>query len=315
VGKKLVVRSDKTSGTCIDGLVECYVSSEDEFQNLIRIGANNRKIDRTNMNDLSSRSHLIIIIQVKQNNTKSNVCKIGKLNLVDLAGSERVGRTGASGLTLEESKNINKSLSALGNVINALFEKQAFIPYRSSKLTKVLQESVGGNNLTSLIVTCSTAVINEGDTLSTLRFGNRAKAVQNQPKINQEITVEQYKLILAKLDEKFTGLQGYAEQLESVLRKNKIPEPSWAEKSSHLDPQGERKNILDHTTDSEFLGNIYEDSDLQSPKHTQRILELEAQHEILVTSEDKLLSKIKSLEATLLTNQEDYRTILTRHSD
>lgn len=259
-----MVRSDKTSGTCIDGLVECYVSSEDEFQNLIRIGANNRKSDRTNMNDLSSRSHLIIIIQVKQNNTKSNVCKIGKLNLVDLAGSERVGRTGASGLTLEESKNINKSLSALGNVINALFEKQAFIPYRSSKLTKVLQESVGGNNLTSLIVTCSTAVINEGDTLSTLRFGNRAKAVQNQPKINQEITVEQYKLILAKLDEKFTGLQGYAGQLESVLRKNKIPEPSWAEKFSPSEPHGERRNILDHTTDSEFVSTIYEDSDLQS---------------------------------------------------
>ena len=107
--KKLTIKTDKVKGTFVDNLVECYVSTEEEFQNLIRIGSNNRRIERTNMNEVSSRSHLITIIQVKQNNTKKNICKTGKLYLVDLAGSERFSRTQAEGKVMEESKLINLS--------------------------------------------------------------------------------------------------------------------------------------------------------------------------------------------------------------
>lgn len=109
INKKLTIKTDKVKGTFVDNLVECYVSTEEEFQNLIRIGSNNRRIERTNMNEVSSRSHLITIIQVKQNNTKKNICKTGKLYLVDLAGSERFSRTQAEGKVMEESKLINLS--------------------------------------------------------------------------------------------------------------------------------------------------------------------------------------------------------------
>ena len=100
--------------------------------------------------------------------------KIGKLSLVDLAGSEKVGKTGATGQTLEEAKKINKSLSSLGMVINALTDgKSTHIPYRDSKLTRILQESLGGNSRTTLIINCSPSSFNEAETLSTLRFGAR----------------------------------------------------------------------------------------------------------------------------------------------
>lgn len=96
--------------------------------------------------------------------------------MVDLAGSERISKTGAAGETLTEAKNINKSLTALGLVINALTEgKSTHIPYRDSKLTRILQESLGGNSKTSLIITCSPSIFNEAETISTLRFGQRAK--------------------------------------------------------------------------------------------------------------------------------------------
>ena len=102
----------------------------------------------------------------------------------DLAGSEKVEKTEASGSTLEEAKMINKSLSALGNVINALTEskKSGFIPYRDSKLTRILQESLGGNSLTTLVITCSMSQYNDRETLSTFRFGNRAKSIKNAVK-------------------------------------------------------------------------------------------------------------------------------------
>lgn len=141
-------------------------------------GMNNRAVNSTNMNEQSSRSHSIFIIQIIQNNSKDLSTKVGKLYLVDLAGSEKISKTGASGVVLDEAKAINKSLTTLGIVINALTDgKQGHIPYRESKLTRVLQESLGGNARTCLIVTCSPSKFNESETLSTLRFGIRAKVI------------------------------------------------------------------------------------------------------------------------------------------
>lgn len=110
--------------------------------------------------------------------------------MVDLAGSEKISKTGAAGQTLEEAKTINKSLTTLGLVINNLTDgKSTHIPYRDSKLTRVLQESLGGNAKTSLIITCSPAKYNEEETISTLKFGQRAKKIKNKAKINKEYTV------------------------------------------------------------------------------------------------------------------------------
>lgn len=113
---------------------------------------------------------------------------MGKVYFCDLAGSEKIGKTQATGQTLEEAKMINKSLSALGNVINALTESKSgsHIPYRDSKLTRILQESLGGNSQTCLVITCSLSAYNDRETLSTLRFGNRAKNIKNKVKQNAE---------------------------------------------------------------------------------------------------------------------------------
>jgi kinesin family protein 5 len=314
VVKKLNIKTDKNRGTFVDGLVECYVSSGEEFLNLITVGASNRKIERTNMNEVSSRSHLIINIQVKQNNTKQNICKTGKLYLVDLAGSERVSRTGARGQVLEESKLINKSLSALGNVINALFEKQSHVPYRDSRLTRVLQESVGGNNLTSLVITCSAAGINESDTISTLRFGNRAKAVQNQPKINQEITVEQYKLILGKLEEKFFNVQGYAEQLEKVLRVNKVPDRDWTVTMGNGEPLAIEDETLDQIDDRAAAELVPAGDGPKDIRNLEIIAELEDSQYKLQMENEALSKKLKLLESKLASSESEHRTLLEKHT-
>ena len=127
-----------------------------------------------------------------------------KLNLCDLAGSEKVEKTEAKGTTLDEAKMINKSLSALGNVINALTEtkKNTFIPYRDSKLTRILQESLGGNSQTCLVITCSMSQYNDRETLSTLRFGNRAKSIKNAVKCNAQRSAKELQILLNKAEEK-----------------------------------------------------------------------------------------------------------------
>lgn len=126
------------------------------------------------MNSESSRSHSIFQISITQKHTRTGSSKMSKLSLVDLAGSEKAGKTGAIGQTMEEAKKINKSLSSLGNVINALTDgKSVHVPYRDSKLTRILQESLGGNARTSLIINCSPSSYNEAETISTLRFGVR----------------------------------------------------------------------------------------------------------------------------------------------
>eukprot|EP01015_Nassula_variabilis_P035150 TRINITY_DN8786_c0_g1_i2.p1 TRINITY_DN8786_c0_g1~~TRINITY_DN8786_c0_g1_i2.p1 ORF type:complete len:192 (-),score=48.21 TRINITY_DN8786_c0_g1_i2:11-586(-) len=151
-------------------------------------GSSNRTIAATRMNESSSRSHSIFCLTVHQKDTKSDTQKQGKVYFVDLAGSEKIAKTNVTGQQLEEAKNINKSLSALGNVINALTEtkKNVHIPYRDSKLTRMLQESLGGNSQTTLIIACSMCSYNDKETLSTLRFGNRAKSIKNKPMVNVE---------------------------------------------------------------------------------------------------------------------------------
>lgn len=126
------------------------------------------------MNAESSRSHSIFVVTVEQKNLQDMSNRSGTLYLVDLAGSEKVGKTGASGQTLEEAKKINKSLTALGMVINALTDgKSSYVPYRDSKLTRILQESLGGNSKTTLIINASPSSYNVSETVSTLRFGMR----------------------------------------------------------------------------------------------------------------------------------------------
>jgi len=149
----LAVGEDPAAGVYIKGVTEYYVTSKDEVLNLMAQGGDNRATAATGMNAGSSRSHSLFIVTLTQKNGASGECIRGKLYLIDLAGSETVSKTGVSGQQLEELKKINKSLSALGNVINALTDgKSSHIPYRDSKLTRILQEALGGNSRTALII-------------------------------------------------------------------------------------------------------------------------------------------------------------------
>lgn len=170
------------------------------------------------MNEHSSRSHSVFLINVKQENLENQKKLSGKLYLVDLAGSEKVSKTGAEGSVLDEAKNINKSLSALGNVISALADgNKSHIPYRDSKLTRILQESLGGNARTTIVICCSPASFNESETKSTLDFGRRAKTVKNVVCVNEELTAEEWKRRYEREKEKSARLKGKVEKLEAEL--------------------------------------------------------------------------------------------------
>ena len=215
----LQVKEDKGRGIYIQDATEVFVSSPAEMMAVMKTGSSNRSVAATRMNERSSRSHSIFIVHIDQKDVETGTRKSGKLHFVDLAGSEKVGKTNVSGQQLEEAKMINKSLSALGMVINALTERQTFVPYRDSKLTRLLQESLGGNSQTTLVIACSMSSYNDVETLGTLRFGQRAKKIQNKPVVNQErsakellIKLEQAEKEIAKQAEVLQRLQAHIQQ-------------------------------------------------------------------------------------------------------
>ena len=229
----LPVHEEKARGVYVKGLLEIYVSSVQEVFEVMRRGGSARATAATNMNQESSRSHSIFVVTITQKNVETGSAKSGQLFLVDLAGSEKVGKTGASGQTLEEAKKINKSLSALGMVINSLTDgKSTHIPYRDSKLTRILQESLGGNSRTTLIINCSPSSYNDAETLSTLRFGVRAKAIKNKAKINAELSPSELKALLKKAQTQVTTFESYVSTLEGEVQLwrngESVPKERWA---------------------------------------------------------------------------------------
>ncbi|PHH80984.1 hypothetical protein CDD82_1403 [Ophiocordyceps australis] len=228
----LPVHEEKNRGVYVKGLLEIYVSSVQEVYEVMRRGGNARAVAATNMNQESSRSHSIFVITITQKNVETGSAKSGQLFLVDLAGSEKVGKTGASGQTLEEAKKINKSLSALGMVINALTDgKSSHIPYRDSKLTRILQESLGGNSRTTLIINCSPSSYNDAETLGTLRFGTRAKSIKNKAKVNAELSPAELKALLKKAQGQVTSFETYIHGLEGEIQLwragESVPKDKW----------------------------------------------------------------------------------------
>jgi kinesin family protein 5 len=216
----LPIHEEKSRGVYVKGLLEVYVSCVSEVYEVMRRGQSARVVAYTQMNAESSRSHSIFVLTINQKNVADGSNRSGKLYLVDLAGSEKVGKTGASGQTLEEAKKINKSLTALGMVINSLTDgKSTHVPYRDSKLTRILQESLGGNSRTTLIINASPSSFNESETLSTLRFGMRAKSIKNKAKINQELSALELKALLRRVEQQSLTFKDYIELLEGEVAK------------------------------------------------------------------------------------------------
>jgi kinesin family member 11 len=176
--------------TVVQGMEESHIKTANEGLKLLQQGSHKRQVAATKCNDLSSRSHTVFTITAYIKRTAENgedYVSAGKLNLVDLAGSENIQRSGAENKRAAEAGLINKSLLTLGRVINALVDRSSHIPYRESKLTRLLQDSLGGRTKTCIIATVSPAKSNLEETISTLDYAFRAKNIRNKPQVNQMI--------------------------------------------------------------------------------------------------------------------------------
>ncbi|XP_041640641.1 kinesin-like protein KIF16B isoform X3 [Cheilinus undulatus] len=209
----LRVREHPKDGPYVEDLSKHLVQNYSDVEELMEAGNINRTTASTGMNDVSSRSHAIFTINFTQAKFDAEMPSetVSKIHLVDLAGSERADATGATGVRLKEGGNINKSLVTLGNVISSLADmtqdggntnlkkKSVFVPYRDSVLTWLLKDSLGGNSKTIMIATVSPADVNYGETLSTLRYANRAKNIINKPTINEDSNVRLIRELRAEI--------------------------------------------------------------------------------------------------------------------
>ncbi|XP_026197912.1 kinesin-like protein KIF3C isoform X2 [Anabas testudineus] len=188
--RALDLRESPETGVYVRDLTSCVCKSIKEIEEVMNVGNQARAVGATDMNEHSSRSHALFLITVECSQPGPDGRKhirVGRLNLVDLAGSERQAKTGVQGERLKEAAKINLSLSALGNVISALADgRSGHVPYRDSKLTRLLQDSLGGNAKTVMVATLGPAPQHYEETLTTLRYANRAKNIQNQPRVNED---------------------------------------------------------------------------------------------------------------------------------
>ncbi|XP_052768758.1 kinesin-like protein KIF28P isoform X2 [Mya arenaria] len=287
----LKVRQNPKTGFYVEGLKQVPVRSYREIEKLMENGTINRTTASTNMNATSSRSHMVITIRFEQvmvNETGQSNTRSSDINLVDLAGSERADSTGATGDRLKEGSAINQSLSTLGNVISALADqamgkKKVLVPYRDSVLTKLLQSALGGNSRTIMIAALSPADINYDETLSTLRYADRAKKIQNNATVNESPTdrlirelKEENARLMAVLKKQGGGDTSgidlndndIQQMLEDNQRKMVDMQMSWEQRLEQARQNWERSHVTDaREEDAEwkhlpYITNVNEDPQL-----------------------------------------------------
>lgn len=292
---KLELKENVDTGVYVKNLTSFVVKGVSEICNVLAVGKKNRTVGTTLMNRDSSRSHSIFTIVIECSETVNaesgdSKIRVGKLNLVDLAGSERQSKTGATGERLKEATKINLSLSALGNVISALVDgRSGHIPYRDSKLTRLLQDSLGGNTKTVMVANIGPADYNYDETMSTLRYANRAKNIKNKPRINEDpkdAMLREFQTEIARLKAQLQGAQGAAGSPQ---------------------PQSPAAPVVVSETDKEEIHREVEQemlaqgADLLTPESKQK-LEMEAKERIkdvsrnLVAEQERLKEESKRIQ-------------------
>ena len=292
----LKIRESKTLGVFVAELTKYPVSSYEEISNKMDEGYQNRTIGSTLMNNTSSRAHTIVTVEFKQiqNVGKTKSEKLSKINLVDLAGSERANSTGATGTRLKEGCNINKSLLVLGNVINTLADKalgkkkDVLPPYRDSALTRILQNALGGNSKTVMICALSPASINYEETLSTLRYADRAKKIQNKAVINES----EHDKVVRLLKEENNDLKKKIEELSKKLLGGGVVEEVDKEAFRELKAQYDETQKLCENMSKTFSERLEEakkaDKDLGIEK-----VDINKPHLIVLNEDPQLSHKLK----------------------
>ncbi|XP_034676295.1 kinesin-like protein KIN-14R isoform X2 [Vitis riparia] len=314
--KKLEIRQATEGVHHVPGIVEAKVENIKEVWDVLQAGSNGRAVGSNNVNEHSSRSHCMLCIMVRAKNLMNGECTNSKLWLVDLAGSERLAKTEVQGERLKEAQNINRSLSALGDVISALATKSSHVPYRNSKLTHLLQDSLGGDSKTLMFVQISPSEQDLGETLSSLNFATRVRGVELGPAKKQIDMgeLQRMKMMLdrvkqesnskdeafRKLEENFQNLEGKAKSRDQIYRNQK-------EKVNELELQLESKTESCRQLEKQLLQlseGVKKEEEIGLTLQ-QKVKELEnkvKEHEL----EESKIHKVKELENKLKERTQDF---------
>ncbi|EJW87977.1 kinesin-II 85 kDa subunit [Wuchereria bancrofti] len=303
----LEIKERPDIGVYVKDLSSVTVSGADHMERIMHFGNNYRSTGATKMNADSSRSHALFTVTIECSEKIGDRCHItqGKLQLVDLAGSERQPKSGTSGNRLKEAARINLSLSSLGNVISALVDsKTVHIPYRNSKLTRLLQDSLGGNSKTVMFANIGPASYNYDETVSTLRYANRAKNIQNVVRINED-----------PKDALLRKFQLEIEHLKHMLEKEESSgnEEEMDESSLHKGQKQSRNRYSDRIEELEKTieirkNELQKEKGIADEEREALIAELHAKEEELAQAHrdhDSLMNKLKQIEKKLIVGGEN----------
>ncbi|XP_078429944.1 P-loop containing nucleoside triphosphate hydrolases superfamily protein [Wolffia australiana] len=295
--RPMALMEDGKGCVFVRGLEEEIVSSANEIYRILEKGSSRRRTAETFLNKQSSRSHSIfsITIHIKEyTHEGEEMIKCGKLNLVDLAGSENISRSGAKDGRARETGEINKSLLTLGRVINALVEHSGHVPYRDSKLTRLLRDSLGGKTKTCIIATISPSIHSLEETLNTLDYAQRAKSIKNKPEINQRL------LKSAMIKDLCSDIDRLKQELYAAREKNGIyiPKDRFLQEESEKKAMAEKIERLElslESKDKELVG-------LQELYNSQQQFSMELSKML-----DKTQRKLDTTEHALLDLEEKHR--------
>lgn len=282
----------------IENCTVCTLRTYKEVDKVLRKGNLNRTTASTNMNHQSSRSHSIFIFSIIQTDIQTQTRRNSKLFLVDLAGSELVSRSKVQGKELKEAQHVNKSLSALSNVIRALTERRAHVPYRDSKLTRLLTDSLGGNSKTALILSVSPSVDSLVETYNTLLFGQRVKRIENIAQVNQDLSIPMYKKLVKTLKAKISILNEHVHQTNADNQALQEELQHLKDKFAQYDDQDLVVSESDETFSPTDVEVVYNEHSLLQEQLEKREEKALASEEAVMKKESELNERLEQVNET-----------------